>query len=238
MKETVTIERAILDFATRNDSFSFSQLKDCLGLNSNSVRQYLSRLFKSEKIDRIGNGVYRIHTLQEFCYIPSTFEIDIYKKLKKDFPLADFCVYNGEIFNPLQHHLAINHASYVETNRDGVDTVFNKLKEFGVPVFKHPTPEFIYDYVNLQEQCIIVKPLVTEAPVKEEKGITVPTLEKVIVDILRDPDLDYMRGSESFYMFRNAVENFAINRSKLLRYARRRGCSELIESYFKLIENQ
>jgi hypothetical protein len=42
------------------------------------------------------------------------------------------------------------------------------------------------------------------------------------VDINVDEDFYYLHGSEAFYFFRNAAEKNVINRSRLLRYARRR----------------
>jgi hypothetical protein len=37
-----------------------------------------------------------------------------------------------------------------------------------------------------------------------------------------DEDFYYLQGSEAFYILRNAAEKNVINRSRLLRYARRR----------------
>jgi len=54
------------------------------------------------------------------------------------------------------------------------------------------------------------------------QGLTVPTLEKLLVDINVDEDFYYLQGSEAFYILRNAAEKNVINRSRLLRYARRR----------------
>ena len=54
------------------------------------------------------------------------------------------------------------------------------------------------------------------------KGITVPTLEKLLVDIRVDEDFFYLQGSEAFYVLRNAADRNVINISKLMRYARRR----------------
>lgn len=237
MNEAVTIEKAILDYATKRDRFGFSQIIENLGINRNSARHYLSKLARSKKIDRIGNGVYQLHSKQEYKYLPSEALIQLYGDLKKFLPYADFCLYSGNIFSPLQHHLSINNAKYIETNRDVIDTVFNKLKETDIPVYKQPDSDFIYDYVDLQKSCFIIKPFVTEAPIKKINNIVVPSLEKIIVDIHRDPDLDYMRGSESYYMFEAAFDQYLINTSKLMRYARRRGCEDKLLSLIRIMDN-
>lgn len=222
----MTIENAILDYASKNGRFGLSQIIDILGINKNSVSHYLTKLSRCNKIDRVGSGQYQIHTKQDFTYVPSSAVIELYKCLKKELPFTDFCIYDGSIFTPLQHHVVVNNAIYVETNRDAIGTVFNRLKEQGLTVYKQPDAVFMFDYVNLQDKCIIVKPYITEAPVKKINNIVVPTLEKLLVDIQRDPDFDYMRGSESHYIFETAIDQFLVNETKLLRYANRRGCKE------------
>lgn len=100
-------------------------------------------------------------------------------------------------------------------------------------VYKRPGNDMMYDYVDLHEPCVIVKPFVTEAPVNKVNGIQTPTLEKLLVDIQKDEDLDYMRGVESLYMFRTAIDEYVLNTPRMLRYARRRGAFEDIDSLIK-----
>ena len=55
------------------------------------------------------------------------------------------------------------------------------------------------------------------------KGIRIPTLEKLLVDIQKDADFDYLRGAESLYMYQMAFDLYTINTQRLMRYAKRRG---------------
>lgn len=236
MNGTLTIEKAILDYALNAKNFRFEQIIEHLGINPNSARQYLSKLSKLNKLDRIGNGEYRLHSKQSFYYAPAELALKINKLMKRDFPFADFCVYDGSIFSPLYHNIALNNAIYVETNRDVVEAAFHKLKETGLPVFKQPDSDFMADYVDLKETCIIVKSLVTEAPVTTHKDIAVPTLEKLLVDILKDKDLFYMQGYEYLRILDNAMSLFNINMSCLLRYSRRRGCDKEIRNCIELVK--
>ena len=61
-----------------------------------------------------------------------------------------------------------------------------------------------------------------------------PTLEKLLVDILRDADFFYLQGSESERIIENAFNLYAVNRSRLFRYADRRKAKEELSS---IIEN-
>ena len=236
MNGTLTIEKAILDYASNAENFRFNQIIEHLGINRNSARQYLSKLSKLNKLDRIGNGEYRLHSKQSFYYEPLELAVNINSSVKQYFPFADFCIYEGSIFSPLYHNIAINNAIYVETNRDVVEAAFHKLQGSGLPVFKKPDSDFMADYVNLKDPCIIVKPLVTEAPVTTNKDMTVPTIEKLLVDILKDKDLYYMQGYEYLRILDNAMSLFNINFSSLLRYSRRRGCDKELKNCIELVK--
>lgn len=43
--------------------------------------------------------------------------------------------------------------------------------------------------------------LVSEAPLQKVSDVPMPTLEKLLVDILRDVDFFYLQGSESEHIF-------------------------------------
>lgn len=87
----------------------------------------------------------------------------------------------------------------------------------------------MYDYIDLRENCIIVKTLVTESPLIEVEGIKVPTLEKLLVDTQKDADFDYLQGYESINMYQLAFEQYSINIQRLIRYAKRRNISQEIQ---------
>lgn len=234
--ERNSIKQCILDHARRHERIGSSQLVSELGMKPNTARQYLSALAKGGKLVRIGNGEYMLTDKQVFSFIPTEALEKLYKGLKDELPFTDFCIYDGSIFTPLQHHVSVNHAIYIETNRDAVDTVFSQLKDSQRIVYKQPDAAFMYDYVNLQEPCIIVKTFVTESPVNRVKGMWTPTLEKILVDIQKDDDFDYMRGTESLYMFRTAIDRYIVNTPKLLRYAKRRGAYESTRSLIEQSE--
>lgn len=77
----------------------------------------------------------------------------------------------------------------------------------------------IYRYVDMDSRVIFVKNLVSEAPLQEVSGVPMPTLEKLLVDILRDTDFFYLQGSESDRIIENAFNLYTINRNRPFRYA-------------------
>ena len=57
-----------------------------------------------------------------------------------------------------------------------------------------------------------------------------PTLEKLLVDILRDVDFFYLQGNESHRIIENAFTSYTVNQSRLFRYAGRRKVKEELSS--------
>lgn len=229
-----TYKRKILEIAQIHNTVNANLLTTVYGIKPVTARQYLSALAKDNVLVRVGRGVYVIAQKQSFTYKPSELAKEIFLKMKSELPFTDFCVYDGNILSPIQHHISINHAIYVETNRDAVESVFNRLKELYKNVYKQPNATLMYDYIDIRENCIIVKTLVTESPLMEINGIKVPTLEKLLVDTQKDADFDYLRGSESLNMYQLVFEQYSINTQRLMRYAKRRCISQEIQELINL----
>ena len=85
-----------------------------------------------------------------------------------------------------------------------------------------------YSMIDDLHDFILVKPLISEAPVKEDNGISIPELEKLLVD--RDSDKEYASLTDLDIQkeFQKAFELYPVNTSRLLRYAGRKGKKEEI----------
>jgi hypothetical protein len=104
-----------------------------------------------------------------------------------------------------------------------MEAVFNTLRDAGYEVWLNPSEDIIYKYIDFRKPIIIVKALVTEAPTEKINDITVPTIEKLLVDIKKDEDFAYLQGSEAQRMWEIGESLYNINPSRLKRYAKRRG---------------
>lgn len=93
----------------------------------------------------------------------------------------------------------------------------------------YPMMEDLHDF-------ILVKPLVSESPVFEDRGVSVPELEKRLVD--HDSDKEYAAISDNDVQleFQRAFELYPVNTSRLLRYAGRKGKKEEILSRLERID--
>ena len=77
----------------------------------------LFKLVNENRLVRTGRGMYAEVMKQTFAPKPVKEVKEIYKLLQANFPFAKFCVYQGEIIAPLQHHFLSNRIIYVETRQ-------------------------------------------------------------------------------------------------------------------------
>ena len=222
----------ILEYSTRTNTFGIDDLWNWISTKAkysrNTVTCLLYRLVETGNIIRVEKGRYaKAANKTVFKIEPTNEEIALVKKIKDKYPFAPLCIYNGAALSPLQHHLSANNITYIETDRSAVESIFNYLREDDDKVWWAPDSDFVYKYIDLAKGGLIVKPLVTESPVQTVNGVTTPTLEKLLVDITKDPDFTYLQGTEAKRMFENADSMYVINKSRLNRYARRRGIKQI-----------
>lgn len=214
----------IICFAETVETFTAAQYAQSLAsdVSLHSIVNILNRMVRQGKLQRLQRGVYASAKQNVWQVVLGEQEKAVYDLIHSQFPLIKLCVYNGETFAPLQHHLAFNQATYIEVDRDSVETVFHCLQDAGFEAYRSPDEQMMYDYVDIKKKIVIVKPLVTQAPLMKQNGYYVPMLEKILVDIRADKDFYYMQGIEASYMTENARNLYMLNEEKLQRYAKRR----------------
>lgn len=237
----MSVSEMILNFAESRSSFSLEELsaylRDKETISASGILWHLKRLIKEDKIARICRGMYGNTIKKNFSPTVSTLQKDVYDKVSKAFPLIDLCVYSGAEISTMQHHLSANNTTYVEVSKEATEAVFHYLMDKGYKAYHKPSRELMTDYVNLSDECVIVKPLVTESPLMDIDGMKVPTLEKLLVDINCDADFYYLQGGETFYIMDYAHTMYNINVPKMLRYASRRGVRNKINEILNYQES-
>ena len=79
------------------------------------------------------------------------------------------------------------------------------------------------------EEVTIIKNLVTEAPTVNKNNIEIPSLEKILVDIIIDKELFAAQQGELNFIYQSAFKKYAINTAKMKRYAIRRNKESELE---------
>lgn len=136
--------------------------------------------------------------------------------------------------------LGMNHC-ITETGRNLVVEVPKSMCEEVRATLKRLFPDVAmirnaYPMLEDLHDFILVKPLISEAPIYDEDGISVPNLEKILVDLEADKEYASLGDSEVQKEFQRAFELYPVNRSRLLRYAGRKGKKEEIRSRIDMVD--
>ena len=105
----------IIQFAETVDSFTATQYAQTLepDVSLHSIVNILNRMVRQGKLQRLQRGVYTLAKQNVWRVVLGEQEKTVYDLIHLQFPLIRICVYNGETFAPLQHHLAFNQATYI-----------------------------------------------------------------------------------------------------------------------------
>jgi hypothetical protein len=129
------------------------------------------------------------------------------------------------------NHQPFNGITILEVDKDVINIVFNTLKEKRNNVYLNPNSNEITNYI-LDEDSIIVKALLKEAPLERINNIQVPKIEKILVDLFSEKNLlQTYQGREMENIFYNIFEDYNVNLTTLYRYARNRGIKEKLENF-------
>lgn len=236
----IGVSDIILDYASSMPQFSVDDIPSAVisGIERNTLSWHLSDLCRKGKLRRVGRGVYSAQPANMFLVKASAKVRALFRTVSAQFPFADFCMYSGSVIAPLLHDLTPNNSIYIETNREVVDSVFNMLlPRYKGKLFVSPTKEIASTYIDFGRENIIVKPLVTEAPLTNDGKVPVPMLEKLLVDTRVDADFFFLQGYENLEMLRTAITHYTVNKNRLLRYADRRNAKESIMNDLETIKN-
>ena len=145
-----TYKNLILQYSAEKESFSLGDLwawLSAMGMTArNTMNCMLSRMVDKGEIVRIARGVYASAGHKNLFAVKLTSEeLDLARNLKERFPFAPLCIYNGSCIAPLQHHLSGNSMTYVETDRQVMESLFEHIKEHtGKEVWLMPDADMVY----------------------------------------------------------------------------------------------
>lgn len=159
---------------------------------------------------------------------------DINDLISSKYPDIKHITWTTGIINDFSQHYAITNHIIVETEKIAISRVINLLKDNLSNDYTVISEEMFVKnseyFLNDNNILVIVKQLIQKAPLNKNDGMYVPSLEKIMVDLMKDRMYLQYQGSELNYIFENIVDDYSINLRKLLSYAKLRGVSEDIEN--------
>jgi len=235
----ITLENRIVTYFEKRNTLSRKELltailSDFPNWKESTINVYLSKLKCQGILKNPSRGIYSLENKEIFSPNIDPSLKRLYSKIQKQYPYINFCVWNTKWLNDLMRHQPFKQYLLIEVEKDAVEQVFNKLNESIKNVFLNPDAEIFERYINNVNEAIIIKPLVSEAPLDMVHKITIPSLEKLLVDMLIDVDVFAAQQGEIENIYSNTFNKFQINRNKMKRYAIRRNREERVEKLTNL----
>lgn len=238
---TKTIENTIKSYFKSINQISREKLgnlikEDFPELSEGTITVYLSKLKKAGIINNPERGMYSITNKQIFNPEINQNLKKIYNKIHKEFPFIDLCVWNTKWLNDLMRHQPFKNYTIIEVEKEAEEQIFNAISEWNKNVYFNPNEEILERYISSNsDEVTIVKNLVTEAPTTKNNKIMIPTLEKLLVDIIIDKELFAAQQGEIDFIYQSAFKKYAINTAKMKRYAIRRNRETELEKIINKI---
>jgi hypothetical protein len=154
--------------------------------------------------------------------------VKIAKQLSVNFAEVKHCVWETVWLNEFVQHQTSKSTLFIEVEKGFEKSLFYALKDNSRrEVFLNPDEKVIDFYIAESHQPVIIKKLLTRAPLMKRTENKVkfytPTLEKILVDLFAEERLFYyLQGAELMHIYENALSNYTINYTKLFSYAKRR----------------
>ncbi|MDR2813731.1 MAG: hypothetical protein LBB79_03625 [Prevotellaceae bacterium] len=220
----------IMRFAANHKRFTRKELIAHLeqgrqDVSSNAVSVQLKRLLNSKALIHPKFGVYALPDRSKVdFFVTNTDEVrQISEQIRQQFPFTIFCVWSSREIAPYMRHIPKLDFLLVDVERDAAEAVFNRLHaDTSMRVFLTPTQTDFGRYIAGNE-AVVVRPLISEAPLATVENIPSPAIEKFLVDMVGDVEFSFLSGIEMNYVYAAIFERHKVNKSKLLRYAARRG---------------
>jgi hypothetical protein len=223
---------------TTNDVYDFfSQAQPDIKRATANWRIY--DLVRRGSLKRVGRGTYVLG--KETCFSPTLTKKQkaIFSQIKKQFPLIAFCCWHTSALKEFYQHVAGYDFLLLEVEREAIDAVFHFIKENNKDTFKEPSRDIMETFVLDGKDAVIVKSLISEAPLQSVDTITVPTIEKILVDLVADSEVFFfLQGNEMRTVFANVLEKYTVNTDRLLRYAKRRNKREELQKMLTQINGK
>ncbi|SHM51860.1 DUF6577 family protein [Flavobacterium saccharophilum] len=209
--------------------------KDFPSWSGNTINMYLSQLKKEGIIHNTSRGFYELGSSEKFKPMITPSLKKIYNRIHKDYPFVNYCVWNTSWINDLMRHQPFKTYTVIEVEKEAVEQIFNSFNDNFKNVYLNPDEEIFDRYISYADEVIIIKNLISEAPIEKTDKVSIPTLEKLLVDMLIDNRLFAAQQGEIDFIFKTALQKYPLNRLKMKRYAMRRNRENELQNIFNVI---
>ncbi len=194
-------------------------------------------LKKKDIIKTIGRGLYVISYKPKYKPVLSDSVLKIARKTTERFEEIKYAIWETQWLNEFTQHQTSNQMIIVEVEKEFADSLYYYLNDtIRMDFFLNPDDKEIQFYISESTMPVVIKRLVTRAPIQQIKNkktvVPIATLEKIMVDLFADENLfHFYQGSEMINIYEKIIDRYSINFTKLFSYAKRRRKEQEIKQF-------
>lgn len=203
------------------------------GLSRSGYHWAINSMAQDGLLIRKGRGEYSLfdgNVVKDYHPMYSEKAKDLIQLISTEYPYVSFTVFETVLMNDFLNHLIAQNTIFIQAEKESSIYIFRFLQEKGYQnVMYRPKKKDFGLYWS--KDCIVVNDLISEAPMRSDKPHEI-MIEKLLVDMCADKLISTtFSKSELPGVFEQAKECYAIDETKMLRYARRRHREEEIAKY-------
>lgn len=220
---------------TRGELFAFYKQYEP-DLKEGTLGWRIYELKQKHIIKDVKKGVYTLESKQSFKPEPDKTILKIARALENSFNHHAYNIWNTAWLNEVTELQATSFLVILEVDKDSVETVFYAMKDKGFSnIYLKPDKKIIETYISELKEAIVVRPMISRAPVRKLKNVMIPRIEKILVDLYCDDELLFaFQGNQLVKIFKECFEKYLINFSTMLNYARRRNREDTLKEFLEL----
>ncbi|SNR68179.1 DUF6577 family protein [Lutibacter flavus] len=194
-------------------------------------------LKKKDIIKTIGRGLYVISYKPKYKPVLSENVFKIASKTNERFEDIKYAIWETQWLNEFSQHQTSNQMIIVEAEKEFAESLYYYLNDnMKMDFFFNPDDKEIQFYISESTIPVVIKRLVTRAPIQKIKNkktvVPIATIEKIMADIFADEDLyHFYQGSEMVNIYEKIIDTYSINFTKLFSYAKRRKKEQEIKQF-------
>jgi hypothetical protein len=223
---------------TREDLFEFYR-QDEPDLKESTFAWRIHDMIDKNIIRSVNRGVYVISSKPKYKPEISAEHMKLAVWISRKYKEVKHCIWDTSWINEFSQHQSSTQITFLEIEKDLMESVFYALKDsFKSEIYLNPNENVVQYYVAESTKPIVIKSLKSRSPVdkriKDKREVYTPSLEKILVDLFVDQQLFYyIQGFELTHVYENAINYYAVNFTKLFRYAKRRNREDEIKQFMR-----
>jgi hypothetical protein len=183
------------------------------------------RIFTLKEKGIIANtarGRYTLDDKKSFAPLISDTMRSVFTEIVTKFPFTKVCISDTAWMNDFMVHQVFRTILIVEIEKEAALSIFEVISANHQHVFYQPDEQVMKYYMQMADKPIVIKTLPSQSPLVLHDGILIPSLEKLLVDLLAEDTIYASQQTEAEYIYEQARQRHTLHTSRLFRYAKRR----------------